>query len=92
VPLQRGFERDNMAVFGIKPWVGEDKRFAAVMPDTAERFQDRLAGGGKGVRVGDQQGRFVAELLPKYLRRPAQHTLAQFQAAGVRRRAYCLRD
>jgi hypothetical protein len=62
------------------------------MPGMAERFQDSPPGGGKCVRIGDQQGRLVAELLPKYLRHFAQHAPAQFQAAGIPRGAYCLRD
>ena len=89
-PCSAASSATHMLVFGIELRVGEDKRFAAVMPGAAERFQEGLPGGGKGVRVGDQQGRLVAELLPKYLWRPAQHPLAQFNPTGFLRSAYGL--
>ena len=88
--LQHGFQREHVLVFGIKLRLGEDIRFAAVMPGAAERFPEGLPSGGKCVRVGDQQGRLVAELLPKYLWRAAQHPLAQFNPTGFLRSAYGL--
>jgi hypothetical protein len=47
-----------------------------------ESLLDRLPGGGEGISVGDQQGRFAAKLLPEHLGGPAQHAIAQFEAAG----------
>ena len=72
---QSGFERHDVAVFRMKLRFSKDERRAAFLAGMAKRFQDGLPGGSEGVRVGDQYGRLVAELLPEYLWCAAKHAL-----------------
>ena len=77
--------------FAALAWWALD--FMAVgRPRALERLLDRLSGGGKGVRVSHEQDWLVTKLLPVHLGCPAQHTAAQFQAAGLPRRAQGLRN
>jgi hypothetical protein len=92
VSLQGLLQRGDILVLGVELRVGEDEGFPADVPGVEERRQDRAPGDGESVRVGDQQGRLILELLPEHLQGPAQHAAAQFEAAGVPRRAQGLRN
>jgi len=66
-------QRGDVLVFCVEVRLGEDKRFAASVPGTAERLEDGLPRGGESVRVSHQQGWLAAKVLPEDLGRTAQH-------------------